>query len=65
VRATEEAVVAAATAQAVAAEAATLWELRALEDKRYGDADVDEDQRALETLLAAIPTEMHSSLVNK
>jgi hypothetical protein len=32
---------------------------------RYGDADFDEDRRALEALLAAIPTEMHSSLVNK
>jgi hypothetical protein len=32
---------------------------------RYGDADFDEDRRALEALLAAAPTEMHSSLVNK
>ena len=32
---------------------------------RYGDADFDEDRRALEALLAAVPTEMHSSLVNK
>ncbi|XP_066341742.1 uncharacterized protein [Miscanthus floridulus] len=34
---------------------------------RYGDVDVnfDEDRRALEALLAAVPTEMHSSLVNK
>ena len=26
----------------------------------YGDADFDEDRRALEALLAAVPTEMHS-----
>jgi hypothetical protein len=32
---------------------------------RYGDADFDEDRRALEALLAAAPTEMHSSLANK
>jgi hypothetical protein len=32
---------------------------------RYSDADFDEDQRALEALLAAVPTEMHSSLANK
>ena len=32
---------------------------------RYGDADFDEDRRALEALLAAVPTEMHSSLANK
>jgi hypothetical protein len=32
---------------------------------QYGDADFDEDRRALEALLAAVPTEMHSSLVNK
>ena len=32
---------------------------------RYGDADFDEDRRALEALLATVPTEMHSSLVNK
>jgi hypothetical protein len=32
---------------------------------RYGDADFDEDQRALEALLAAVPAEMHSSLANK
>ena len=32
---------------------------------RYDDADFDEDQRALEALLAAVPTEMHSSLANK
>ena len=31
---------------------------------RYGNADFDEDRRALETLLAAVPTEMHS-LTNK
>jgi hypothetical protein len=32
---------------------------------RYGDADFDEDRRALEALLAAVPMEMHSSLANK
>jgi hypothetical protein len=32
---------------------------------RYGDADFNEDRRALEALLAAVPTEMHSSLANK
>ena len=32
---------------------------------RYGDADFDEDRRALEALLAAVPTEMHSTLANK
>ena len=32
---------------------------------RYGDADFDEDRRALEALLAAVPTEIHSSLANK
>jgi len=31
---------------------------------QYGDADFDEDRRALEALLAAVPTEMHS-LTNK
>ncbi|XP_066353310.1 uncharacterized protein [Miscanthus floridulus] len=32
---------------------------------RYGDANFDEDRRALEALLAAVPTDMHSSLANK
>jgi hypothetical protein len=32
---------------------------------RYGDADFDKDQQALEALLAAVPMEMHSSLANK
>jgi hypothetical protein len=32
---------------------------------RYGDANFDEDRRVLEALLAAVPTEMHSSLTNK
>jgi hypothetical protein len=32
---------------------------------RYGDADFDEDRRALEALLVAVLTEMHSSLANK
>jgi len=31
---------------------------------RYGDTDFDEDQRALDALLAAVPTEMYSSLTN-
>ena len=31
---------------------------------RHDDADFDEDRRALEALLAAVPTEMHSSLTN-
>jgi hypothetical protein len=31
----------------------------------YGDADFEEDRRALEALLAAFSTEMHSSLANK
>jgi hypothetical protein len=31
----------------------------------YGDTDFDEDQRALEALLAVVPMEMHSSLANK
>jgi hypothetical protein len=31
----------------------------------YGDADFDEDRWALEALLTVVPTEMHSSLVNK
>ena len=32
---------------------------------RYGDADFDEDRRAPEALLAAVPPEMHSSLAYK
>jgi hypothetical protein len=32
---------------------------------RYDDADFDKDRRVLEALLAAVPTEMHSSLTNK
>ena len=32
---------------------------------RYGDADFDEDRRALEALFAAVPMEMHSTLTNK
>jgi hypothetical protein len=32
---------------------------------RYGDTDFDEDRRAPEALLAAVPLEMHSSHVNK
>ena len=32
---------------------------------RYGDADFDEDRRALEALLATVLMEMHSSLMNK
>jgi hypothetical protein len=32
---------------------------------RYIDTDFDEDRRALEALLAAVPLEMHSSLANK
>ncbi|XP_066316301.1 uncharacterized protein [Miscanthus floridulus] len=32
---------------------------------RYGDANFDENRRALEALLAAVPMEMHSSLTNK
>jgi hypothetical protein len=32
---------------------------------QYGNADFDEDRRVLESLLAAVPTEMHSSLANK
>jgi hypothetical protein len=31
----------------------------------YGDADFEEDRRALEVFLATIPTKMHSSLANK
>jgi hypothetical protein len=31
----------------------------------YGNADFDEDRPALEALLAVVPTEMHSSRVNK
>jgi hypothetical protein len=31
----------------------------------YGDADFDEDRPALEALLAVVPMEMHSSLMNK
>jgi hypothetical protein len=31
----------------------------------YGDVDFDEDRQALEALLAAILTKMHSSLMNK
>ncbi|XP_066164603.1 uncharacterized protein [Oryza sativa Japonica Group] len=31
----------------------------------YGDVDYGEDRRALEALLAAVPTEMQSSIVNK
>ena len=32
---------------------------------RYDNTDFDEDRRALEAHLAAVPTEMHSSLTNK
>ena len=32
---------------------------------RYGDADFKEDRWALEALLAAVPMEMQSSLMNK
>jgi hypothetical protein len=32
---------------------------------RYGDADFDEDRRALEAFLAAVPIEIYSSLANK
>ena len=42
-----------------------LQERRMWDTVRYGDADFDEDRRALEALLAAVPTEMHSSLANK
>jgi hypothetical protein len=32
---------------------------------RYGDADLHEDRRALEALLAVVPIEMASTLANK
>jgi hypothetical protein len=32
---------------------------------QYDDANFDEDRWALEALLAAVPTEMYSSLANK
>jgi hypothetical protein len=31
----------------------------------YGDVDFDQDRRALEALLAAVPMKMHSSLANR
>ena len=32
---------------------------------RYGDVDYDQDRRALDALIAAVPSEMQFSLTNK
>jgi hypothetical protein len=48
------------TVMKVKMQAQRLWDA-----VRCGDANFDKDRRALEALLATVPTDMHSSLANK